>query len=129
MKRWIGRWLIAVSAIHTVFAIIVFRDGLTSIIKRGVFNTADSDAMTAAVVWFVLFGAMLFVCGLAIAALEKSPSGYIPKSIGWSLLALGILGVTLMPASGFWLVFPPAIAVLIRKTTPRLAAFETEVAK
>jgi len=66
---------------------------------------------------------MLFVCGLAIAALEKSSSRRLPKSIGWSLLAIGVVGVTLMPASGFWLVFPPAIAVLVKNA--KLAATET----
>lgn len=125
MKRWIGRWLIVVSALHTVFAVVVFGEVLASVFKRGVFNTVGADPMTGAVVWFVLFGAMLFVCGLAVAELEKSSSGQIPKSIGWSLLAMAIIGVTLMPASGFWLVFPPAIAVLVKKENAKLAAAET----
>ena len=125
MKQWVGRWLIGVSAIHTVFAVAVFGEVLASIAKRGVFNTVGTDPMTGAVVWFVLFGAMLFVCGLAVAALEKSSSNQLPKSIGWSLLAMGIIGVTLMPASGFWLIFPPAIAVLVKKANAQLAATET----
>ena len=125
MKHWIGLWLIVVSAVHTVFAVAVFGDALASILNRGVFNTVGTDPKTGAVVWFVLFGAMLFVCGLAVAELEKSSSGQIPKSIGWSLLAMAIIGVTLMPASGFWLVFPPAIAVLVKKENAKLAAAET----
>ena len=115
MKQWIGRWLIGVSAIHTVFAVVVFGDVLASILKQGMFNTVGTDPMKAAVVWFVLFGAMLFICGLAVAEFEQFSSTQLPKSIGWGLLALAIVGVTLMPASGFWLVFPPAIAVLVRK--------------
>ena len=119
MKNWVGRWLIAVSVIHTIFAVAVFGEVLASIIKRGVFNTVGGDLMTAAAVWFVLFGAMLFIGGLAISALEKASPARLPKSIGWSLLVLGIVGVTLMPASGFWLVFPPAIAVLVAKERER----------
>lgn len=117
MKPWIGRWLIAVSAVHTVFAVAVFGDVLAAIARRGFFNAVGNDPLTGAVAWFVLFGAVLFVCGLAVAALEKPLSMGLPKSIGWSLLALGAVGVTLMPASGFWLVFPPAIAVLVRKAS------------
>lgn len=116
MKQWIGRWLIVVSAVHTVFAVAVFGDVLASIARRGVFDSVGTDPMTGAVVWFVLFGAVLFICGLAVSALETPLTPGLPKSIGWSLLALGVVGVTLMPASGFWLVFPPAIAVLARKT-------------
>lgn len=125
MKKCVGRWLIGVSAIHTVFAIAVFGSVLASIVERGVFNTVGADPMTGAVVWFALFGAMLFVCGLAIAALEEASSGQIPRSIGWSLLVMAVVGVVLMPASGFWLVFPPAVAVLVRKSNQKHAAAET----
>lgn len=118
MKHWIGRWLIAVSVAHTLFAIIVFRSVLSSIIQSGVFNTVGSDPMTGVVVWFVLFGAMLFICGLAVSALERSSPNALPASLGWSLLGLTVLGVVLMPASGFWLALPPALAIILRK--PRI---------
>ena len=121
MKHWIGRWLIAVAVIHTLFAIVVFRSVLFSIIQRGVFNTVGNDPMTGVVVWFVLFGAVLFICGLAVSALERS-SPNLPASLGWSLLALSVLGVVLMPASGFWLAFPPALAILLRKPRIQSAA-------
>jgi len=118
MKCWIGRWLIAVSAIHTLFAIVMFHSVLSSIVQRGVFNTVGNDPMAGAVVWFVLFGVVLFICGLAVSALEQSSPNRLPTSLGWSLLALSILGVVLMPASGFWLAFPPALVILLRK--PRI---------
>ncbi len=122
MKHWIGRWLIGVSIIHTLFAIFVFRDVLTSLIQRGVFNTVGSDPMTGAVVWFVLFGVVLFICGLAISALEQSSSNPLPKSLGWSLLTLVALGVVLMPASGFWLAISPALAILLPRARKQSAS-------
>jgi hypothetical protein len=121
MKHWIGRWLIGVAIIHTVFAIAESGRVLASISQRGVFNTVGADPVIAAVVWCVAFGVLLFVCGLAVSALERVSSGVLPKSIGWSLLVLTALGVVLMPASGFWLVFPPAVAVLARKPNARLS--------
>lgn len=123
MKHWIGRWLIGVSIIHTLFAVFVFSEVLQSIVQRGVFDSVGNDPMTGAVVWFVLFGALLFVCGLAVAMLEQATGGLPPKPLGWSLLALALLGVALMPASGFWLAFPPAIAVLTgKRNVPRLSS-------
>lgn len=112
MKQWKGRWLMAVSAIHTIVAVLFFGNVLGSILSRGVINTVGTDPMTGLAVWFVLFGALLFVCGLTIAELEKSTSGPLPQPIGWSLLGIIVLGVTLMPASGFWLAFPPVISML-----------------
>ena len=115
MKRWIGRWLIAVSAIHTLFAIIVFNDVLRNIVLDGMFDTVGDDPLKGAVVWFLLFGFVLFICGIAIDEIEKKSTSAIPLSIGWSIVALSALGVILMPASGFWLMFPPAVAILINK--------------
>lgn len=125
MKQWVGRWLMGVSVIHTLFAVVVFGDVLQSIVGRGVFDTVGTDPMLGAVARFVLFGAALFICGLAVSALEEARSGVLPKSLGWSTLGLAILGVALMPASGFWLAFPPAIAILLRKPTVRLASAPT----
>ena len=119
MKHWIGRWLIGVAIIHTVFAVGESGRVLASIAKRGLFNTVGTDPLTGAVVWLVLFGVLLFVCGLAVSALERASSGMLPKSIGWSLLVLGVLGVVLMPTSGFWLVLLPAVAVLASKSNAK----------
>ena len=125
MKQWIGRWLVAVSILHVVFAIVVFRKILAPVVERGLVNAVGTDPRTSLAVWFVLFGVMLFICGLSIDALERASSNHVPKFIGWCLLGLGILGAALMPVSGFWLVFPPAIAVLARKRNASLAPART----
>lgn len=115
MKVWKGRWLIAVSAIHTAFAVAVFHPQLADIAARGVFDTVGTDPLTGAVVWFVLFGIMLFIAGLAIHHLEIQ-SAPLPRSLGASVLALAALGIVLMPASGFWLALPAGFAMVARPT-------------
>lgn len=122
MKNWIGRSLIGISIIHTTVAVLAFGNVVHSIFQRGVFNTVGTDPATAAVAWSVLFGAMLFVCGLAVSTLERTSPGMLPKRLGWSLLVPVTLGVVLMPASGFWLALPPAIAILAGKRGARSAA-------
>lgn len=121
MKPWIGRWLMAVSALHTAVAVYAFHPVLRDIAQRGAFNTVGRDAMVGTAVWFTLFGAALFIAGLAIAAMEQAAPQALPGSLGWSLLALAVLGIVLMPASGFWLALPPAVALLRRRSTTRLA--------
>jgi len=113
MKNWIGLWVIGISIIHTAFALIFFRAGLDSIVKEGVFNTVGQDPLRAASVWFLLFGFLLFILGLVLVAWEKSTRTPLPVSAAWGLLFLGILGVILMPVSGFWPIFPPVIAILL----------------
>jgi hypothetical protein len=116
MKHWIGPWLIGVSVIHTAFAMLLFSEVLLGVISRGLFDSVGTDPLVGAVVWFVLFGALLFICGLAVWGLERVLDGALPASLGWSLLILALLGVILMPDSGFWLAFPPAITILIRNS-------------
>lgn len=115
MKPWIGTWLMIVAAIHTAVAVWIFGDRLWGLAVAGLFDSVGDDPMIGAIVWFVLFGAVLFICGQAVAKLELATRGDLPKPLGWSLLALAALGVVLMPVSGFWLAFPPAIAVLGRR--------------
>lgn len=118
MKHWIGRWLMGVAIIHTLIASVRYRNVLVSVVQRGVFNTVASDPVVGAVVWSLLFGAVAFIGGLAVLALERS-SRTLPKSLGWSLLALAMIGIVLVPVSGFWLLFPPAITVLVGKPNIR----------
>ena len=121
MRRWIGRWLIGVSVIHSLLCFVVFGKVFQSIFLNGLFDTVGRDPSIGVAVWCVLFGAVLFICGLAISSLEQACSnGMLPKSLGWSLFALSAVGVVLMPASGFWLAFPPAIAILVRKPGGRV---------
>lgn len=114
MTPWVGRWLVVVSIIHTLFAVVAFPDVLRSLVERGIVDSVGTDPMRAAVTWFVLFGAVLFICGSVITHLERATAGALPRSIGWSLLGLVIVGVVLMPASGFWLALPPAVTLLVR---------------
>ena len=111
-KIWIGRWLILVAILHTLFAAAVFGKIFLNIVQRGVFNAVGSDPMTATAVWFLLFGAALALTGMAIHALEKNADFTSARSIGTGVLLLTILGIVLMPASGFWLALPAAIALL-----------------
>jgi hypothetical protein len=70
------------------------------------------DPLRGAVVWFLLFGFVLFVLGLAINIIEEMSNGDIPASIGFSLLFIILLGVVLMPISGFWFALPPALSIV-----------------
>lgn len=114
-RRWIGKWIIGVAILHTVFGLVSFGRFLKPVIQRGVFNAIGGDVPAAFAVWFLLFGAALLIAGMAIAMLENALAQPLPKSLGWSLLLLAIVGIVLMPASGFWLIFPPALAVLLAK--------------
>ena len=111
-KIWIGRWLIGVAILHTLFAIVVFNKIFLTITQHGVFNAVGSDSMTAAAVWFLLFGAALALMGMAIHSLEQNENFTSARAIGIGTFLMTFLGIVLMPASGFWLALPAVIALM-----------------
>ncbi len=110
---WIGRWLMAVSVIHFVFGLLVFRHQTAQIAQVGWGGGVARDPMLGAVTWFMLFSAPLMGAGITTHALERHGAP-LPRTLAWWLLGTAALGVALMPASGFYLVVPPALAILLR---------------
>jgi len=113
MKAWISKWLIFVSVGHTVVGIMLFGNVYTEMLSNGLFGSVNSE-ITALATWFMMFGFLLLITSLVISVIEKQEALEIPNSIGVLLLALTTLGVILMPVSGFWLVYPAAIAIIYK---------------
>ncbi len=61
--------------------------------------------------WFIFFGFLLIVFGALIDWCE-SKGIKLPLFLGWGLLTITIIGVMLMPVSGFWLVIIPSIGAI-----------------
>lgn len=59
MKRWVGRWLIAVAFVHTAGGIYDFREDVAGIIGNGIFNTVTLGSE--------YFGAYFSYCGACSA--------------------------------------------------------------
>lgn len=114
MKVWIGYWLMLVAVIHTVAMFIFFPAPLADIFKRGVFDSIGNESLLGAVAWFGLFGVLIFIVGMAVNSLERSAQG-VPVSMAWAILALTVLGIVLMPASGFWLALPAVVGILFQQ--------------
>ena len=117
-KIWIGRYLIAVAALHTIAAFLLFGPVLLGMLERGVFNTVNRDPLRSAATWFLLFGGPLLLLGMAINSLERKPDFTEAPMLGLCLLLCCIFAVILMPLSGFWLAMPAAIALMNIPSNP-----------
>ncbi len=114
MKRWIGRSIMAIGLLHTVFGLITFRHTLTVLLREGMINTVNGQPEREMAFWFICCGLFMLVFGALIDYCE-SKGVRLPLVVGWGLLTISIIGVTLMPVSGFWLFFVPSIGAVIRK--------------
>ncbi len=113
-KIWIGRWLVVVAMGHTLFGIAMFGKVFARMLERGFVSSVGADPGANIALWFLMFGAMLALLGIAITALERSADFGAARSLGIGTLMLTVVGVVLVPMSGFWLCFPPAIGLLRR---------------
>ena len=86
---------------------------LVDLVRAGFVGQAEGDPLRMALVWFLLFGFMMILAGAALHRLERSevPLGR-DAALGFGSLCL--LGVLLMPASGFWLGFIPTVQLWLR---------------
>jgi hypothetical protein len=88
-----------------LFTAVLFAAQLADIGAHGVFGAVGFDERAggeAAALWFAMKGGMLVVIGLTARAFEKLGRA-LPQAPGWVLAALGAVGATVAPVSGFWL--------------------------
>lgn len=113
----------AVAAVHTVFAAVVFYPQWQEIARRGVFDSVGTDPMLGAVTWFLLCGGVLALLGWAVMLVERNAAlGAVSlRGLGMGLLGMTLVGIVLMPASGFWLLLPPALALCMQPHTVKPA--------
>lgn len=114
MKRWVGRSIIIIGILHTVFGLIGFRDILAVLLGEGIINTVNGQPDREMAFWFIFFGFSTMVFGALIDWCE-SKEIKLPPAIGWGLLTMSVIGVLLMPASGFWVVMIPSIGLIRHK--------------
>ena len=111
MTRWIGRAVVAIGALHTVIGLVMFRKTLGELMADGLVNTVHGQPMREYAFWFLFFGLLAGLLGALIDWCEQEPRP-LPAFLGLSLLALFIACVTIMPASGGWLIAAPALGAL-----------------
>jgi len=113
-KNWIGNWIIITSILHTLFAVFMFIDTWSVIFNQGLFADITVNSEIGGVLFFFFYGLLLFIFGLTIRTLENS-NIILPKIIGYGLLGCTVIALLFVPLSGFWLLLPPAFAILKRK--------------
>ena len=107
-----GWLLMAIAFIHAAFGLWMGRRPLLAIAREGFTNAVDPHLDRNVVFWFLLASPLLWMVGRL--ALWLADEGQRPPAwLGRDLLALAVLGIVLMPASGFWLILAPAALLIL----------------
>ncbi|MBM3796459.1 MAG: hypothetical protein FJW31_20895 [Acidobacteria bacterium] len=105
----------AIGVIHQAVGVALGREELIELWRAGVVGQAEANPMRMVLVWFLLSGFVLILTGWVTHRLEVS-GGRFSRGIALGFDALCAAGVLLMPASGFWLGFIPAVQFWRRAT-------------
>jgi Family of unknown function (DUF6463) len=117
MRRYCGPLLMATGVLDVLYVLVFHYQQLAAIAGDGFFDAVDPavtfstfDRETA--FWHLMFGAMAIVLGGLIHWLQAR-TGTLPAFLGWSLLTISVAALVLMPFSGFWLVLPQAVMMIV----------------
>ena len=120
MHAWIGKAFVIIGIIHSVFGFAVFRTSIAEIIGDGILNSVTGDPARQVAFWFLFFGFLGIITGLIIDWCERTVS-MLPDFLGWTLFAFAAAFVIIMPKSGAWMVFVPAIGAIWRSFDGKLS--------
>jgi hypothetical protein len=106
-----GDALAAVGVFHTVAGLAKYRQVLREMAQDRLVDVVKGDHERGEALWFLMSGASVFLTG-RLARWTELRTGTLPASTGWMLLGIGAVGSTLLPRSGFWSIFVPAILAI-----------------
>lgn len=103
--RFTGWGLIFLGALHTVVFVGTGIETYAEILNAGV---VDALGLSTArmLAWYggLWFGVMMMLFGVFAQSWIKTTKKALPRYIGWTFAALGLLGIILQPVSGAPLV-------------------------
>lgn len=101
--------LLVTGFLHTLIGVIDGFPQLAAMTRGGLIATAAASPEREAIFWFLVTGVALLLAGLLALGYERP----LPAAFGWGLLALSVVGTVLLGPSGFLLVIPQAVYVLV----------------
>lgn len=110
---WPGTWLVATGVIHTIFGIAAFHATLVTIWREGLWNTVNGQPVREMAYWFLFFGFVLILFGLALRQMARA-GVRVAQGLGWGLLAVTVAGAVVMPLSGVWLLLVPSVGLILQ---------------
>lgn len=114
MKIWIGRAILVIGLLHSLFGFVAFRGILAEIWSELLFNTVDRQPDREAAFWFLITGFALLIIGGLVDWIEQKQLA-IPAFMRWGFLTITLLGCFIMPKSGFWLLLVPTVGMFLSR--------------
>jgi Family of unknown function (DUF6463) len=111
MDRFVGPLLMLTGIGHALVGVVLFHRPLAAIRDAGFFNAIQPPSYVAtphfdriAAFWFLVFSPLLVLLGQLTSRAVRRRDTHTLDAIGWYLLAIGVVGVAVLPVSGNWVL-------------------------
>lgn len=104
-----GYLLLVTGLLHTLNGVVGGYSYLNAMARDGLIGTVSASPEREALFWFLIAGVALFLMGLLALGYDRP----LPASFGWGLLVLSVLGAFMLGPSGFLLIIPQALYILV----------------
>lgn len=113
-KKHIGKFFMATGLLHILIGVMVFSAPLGDIMRDGIFFDAIGveEYERATAFWFTLTGVFICITG-GLAQWIYNNTNTLPAFLGYGVVVIGVIGGLMIPVSGFWLVIPQGIMMLM----------------
>lgn len=116
---WIlGPLLLGTAIAHLIVGIALFQEPLADMMRSGIINSIEFSVDTRAGAWrpvhpqsdreaaflFLMLTPVLVLLAQVLRHATAHRDTPLITTIGWYLVGLGVLGVAVMPLSGFWIL-------------------------
>ena len=114
MRRWVGKTLVLIGILHSLFGLVFMGPVLKELASDGLVNTVNGQPEREAVFWFLYTGFALILLGAVVDWIEARHA-VVPLFLAWALLASTLVALVVMPASGFWLLLVPVAGMFTHR--------------
>ena len=101
-RRWLPRLIDGTAVVHIATGLQLWTP-LSKIADAGVVDSIDPYPERQAAFWYSMTGVSLLGLG-ELARWTVRETGRLPARLGGWLVGMGVTGIVLMPASGFWVI-------------------------
>ncbi|OJJ15359.1 hypothetical protein BKI52_38750 [marine bacterium AO1-C] len=125
MKNNIGVVVIIIGVLHSLLGFVKHSGVFGGMLSNGLLNTGNTIERNLAF-WFTFAGITFMLLGYLIKYIESQKLA-VPITFGWLLLGAAVVGVVILPISGFWALFLPAILIIYQAKSGSLAAVDRKL--
>lgn len=112
--RYSGLFLSLTGVLHICVSLMDFGGKYKGMLADGLLNSL-SDSSRALAFWFLIIGVLLIILGQTLSYYIKQCRQPAPLFLGYTLLALSVIGCIIVPVSGFWLFIPQGVIIVLAK--------------